>query len=210
MYEEYLINNNLDALEPPISPVADLDNLFNNLTNDVQNFNKYISDVNKQRRENSIEEKELSAEKERLVQEKLEFENYVKVKTQECEMREKQLDETMNIQRQNLMRAESEFKMNMDNSLNEFEIIKNEVELEKNRLIEEKEQFETYKTLELNRIKHAQEMLNSEKNQFEKYKEVTNRKIELENKNIEQKCDRLKDLINQFNSNFKPIISEEE
>jgi len=53
-------------------------------------------------------------------------------------------------------------------------------------------------------------MLDSEKNQFEKYKEVTNKKIELENKNIEQKCDRFKELINQFNSNFKPMIKEEE
>lgn len=210
MYDEYLINNDLDISHSKSTAVADLDDLFNNLTNDVQNFNRYITEVNKQKRENSIDEKELNDERERLVQEKLEFENYVKVKTQECEMKEKQIEEYIRIQKQNLTRAESEFKMNMDNSLNEFEIIKNEVELQKNRLNEEKEQFEVYKNLELNRIKHAQDMLNSDKNQFEKYKEVTNRKIELENKNIEQKCDRFKDLINQFNLNFKPMISDEE
>ena len=181
MYNEYLINNDLDISQSQSTAVADLDDLFNNLTNDVQNFNRYITEVNKQKRENSIDEKELNDERERLIQEKLEFENYVKVKTQECEMKEKQIEEYINIQKQNLTRAESEFKMNMDNSLNEFEIIKNEVELQKNRLNEEKEQFEIYKNLELNRIKHAQEMLNSEKNKFEKDKLVTKRKIELEN-----------------------------
>lgn len=209
MYDEYLIANNLDS-QPQPSVTADLDDLFDNLTSDIQNFNKYISDVNKQRQENSVEEKELLEEKQRVEKAKLDFENYVRAKNEEYEKRESQIEEYLNTQKQNLMRAESEFKINMDNSLNELDIIKKEVEIQKNRLNEEKEQFETYKNLELNRIKHSQDMLNSEKTQFEKYKEVTNRKIELENKNIEQKCDRFKDLINQFNSNFKPIVKEEE
>ena len=71
------------------------------------------------------------------------------------------------------------------------------------------EQFEDYKTLELNRIKHSQDILESERNQFEKYKEVNMKKIELENKNLEQKCDKFRELFSQFNSNFKPIMEEE-
>jgi len=109
-----------------------------------------------------------------------------------------------------LFKAESEFKINMDNSLNELELIKKELEIQSEKLKEEKEQFETYKNLELKRIHHAQEILESDKNQFEKYKEVSNKKIELENKNIEQKCDKFKELISQFNYSFKPLIKEEE
>ena len=104
---------------------------------------------------------------------------------------------------------ENDFKLNMDVSLNEIEIEKKELELSKEKFKEEKSQFESYKELELTRIKHANEIIESEKNQFEKYKEVTNRKIELENKNLQQKCDKLKDIINKFNSSFKESIKDE-
>ena len=206
MYEDMLIGN----VDTKPSVTSDLDDLFNNLTSDIQNFNKYISDVNKQKQENSIEEKEILEEKQRIDKAKLDFENYVKTKNEEYIKKEKEIDEYLNLQKQNLLKAEEDFKINMDNSINELEIVKKEVELQKNRLEEEKSQFETFKNLEINRIKHAKEMLDSEKTQFEKYKEVTIRKIDLENKNIEQKCDRFKELINQFNSNFKPMIKEEE
>lgn len=206
MYDEYLIANT----EPQPTVSSDLDSLIDNLTNDITSFNQYISDINKQKKVNSISEKELEEEKIRVEKAKIEFENYVRVKNEEISKKEAQIEEYLNIQKQNLSKAELDFKMNMDNSLNELEIVKNEVELQRSRYIEEKQQFETYKNIELNRIKHAQEMLDSEKTQFEKYKEVTNRKIELENKNIEQKCDRFKALINNFNSNFKPMVKEEE
>ena len=88
-------------------------------------------------------------------------------------------------------------------------LIAKEILMEKEKFKEEKEQFETYKSLELNRIKHSQDILESEKNQFEKYKEVNMKKIELENKSLEQKCDKFKELFSQFNSNFRPIVEEE-
>jgi len=62
----------------------------------------------------------------------------------------------------------------------------------------------------MSRIHHAEEILASERNQFERYKEVTNEKIELDNKNLEQKCARFKEIVGQFNSNFKPILNENE
>ena len=36
------------------------------------------------------------------------------------------------------------------------------------------------------------------------------KKIELETKNLEQKCDKFKALIGQFNSKFNPMLKEEE
>lgn len=210
MYEDFLLNNNYGNNLASKSESNNLDSLFDNLTNDIINFNKYIEDINKQRKENSIEEKELIEEKQRIDKAKLEFENYVKAKNEEYEKKMGQVDEYLNDQKQNLLKAENEFKISMDNSLNELDLIKKELEIQKEKIKEEKEQFETYKNLELNRIQHSQEILESEKIQFEKYKEVTNKKIELENKNLEQKCDKFKELITQFNSSFKPIITEEE
>ena len=98
----------------------------------------------------------------------------------------------------------------MDNTLVELDLAKKEMELQREKLIQEKEQFENYKNLEMNRIRHSEEILKSEKEQFEKYKEVNTKKIELENKNLEQKYNKFKDIINQFNSNFKPILGNKE
>lgn len=210
MYDEILLSNKFsDNVSSQSESLNDLNKIFDNLTNDIDYFNKYIEDVNRQKKENSIEEKELIEEKQRIEKTKIDFENYVKAKNEEYEKRISQVDEYLNTQKQNLLKAEAEFKANMDSSLNEFELIKKELEIQKEKLNEEKEQFEKYKSIELDRIKHSQEILESEKNQFEKYKEVTNKKLELENKNIEQKCDKFKALLNQFNANFKPIMKEE-
>ena len=57
MYDEYLVNSNLDVSQPQSSAVANLDDLFNNLTNDVQNFNKYITQVNKQKKKIVLKKK---------------------------------------------------------------------------------------------------------------------------------------------------------
>lgn len=209
MYDDFLLNNKYSNDMPSVSS-NDLDSLFNNLESDITNFNKYVDDVNKKRKENTIEEKELMEEKLRIDKSKLEFENYVRAKNEEYEKKMVQVDEYADSQKQNLLRLESEFKINMDNSLNELEIAKKELEIQRQEFQEEKEQFETYKGLEMDRIRHAQEILESEKNQFERYKEVNNKKIELENKNLEQKCDKFKELIGQFNSSFKPILMEEE
>lgn len=204
MNDDFLLN---DSENP--SSLNSLDSLFNNLTDDINNFNKYIDEVNKKKKDNAIEQQELMEEKLKVDKAKLEFENYVKVKNEEYEVKMKQVDSYLETQKQNLLKSESEFKTNMDNSLRELELSKKELDIQKEKFNEEKQQFESYKNLELNRIKHAQEILDSDKKQFEKYKEVNNKKIELENKNLEQKCDRFKELINQFNSSFKPILEEE-
>ena len=208
MYDDFLLNDKYD--KDIQNTTNDLDNLFDSLTNDINSFNKYVDDINKQRKENSIEVKELLEEKQRIDKAKLEFENYVRVKNEEYDKKMRGIDDYLNIQKQNLLKSESDFKTSMDNSLNELEIEKKELQIQREQFKEEKEQFENYKNIELNRIRHAEEILESEKNQFERYKEVTNKKIELENKNLQQKCDKFKDLISQFNSSFKPTIKEEE
>lgn len=209
MYDDFLLSNSVsgDSLESNSS--SDLDTLFDNLTSDINNFNKYIENINRQKQENNVEVRELIEEKQRIARAKLDFEEYVKTKNKEYENKMSQADEYLESQKKNIMKAEVEFKTNMDNSLNELELVKKELEIQKEKFNEEREQFETYKKLELERILHSQEIFESEKKQFEKYKEVCSKKIELENKNLEQKCDKFKELIGQFNSNFKPIMEEE-
>ena len=150
------------------------------------------------------------AEKEKLENSKREFEEYKKAKKLEYDTKIGQIDNYLIQQKQKLLKAEADFKSNMDNSLNELDISKKEIEMQREKLNEEKEQFETYKNLEIERIQHTKEILESDKNQFEKYKQVTNEKIEFESKNLEQKCDKFKQLISQFNLKFKPMIEKNE
>lgn len=207
MNDDFLLN---DVPAQSSKSLNDLDSLFENLTNDINSFNRYVDDVNNQKKENTVEERELFEEKQKLQKSKYEFEEYVKTKQAEYDKKIGQIDEYLSIQRQNLLKAEAEFKSNMDNSLKEIDISKKELEIEQEKFRQEKEQFESYKSIELERLKHSQEIFESDKNQFEKYKEVANKKLELDNKNLEQKFDKFKELLNQFNSKFKPIIKDEE
>ncbi|MBQ9072707.1 MAG: hypothetical protein IJY25_06075 [Bacilli bacterium] len=212
MYDEILLNSKFGNNETnkKNSNIQDLDTIFDNLTNDVENFNKFISNVNKQNKVNGEEFLELSQEREKIEKARVEFDNYMRIQKEEFRNKQEQFDEQIKIKKNNLSKAEEEFKMNMDNSLKELELSLQEMKMKKDKFDEEKAQFEEYKNIEISRIKHAEEVLKSEKNQFEKYKEVNIKRIELENKNLEQKCDRFKNLISQFNSNFKPMIENEE
>ena len=207
MTDEILLDSNNNSHNENNSS-SNFDTIFNSLSNDIVNLNQYINDVNKQKKENTVELKELEEEKARITKSKLEFEEYVKRQQQEHNRRISEFNTYLNLQRQNLLKSEEEFKESMDNSLNEIELAKKELEIEKEKFNQEKEQFDSYKKLELDRIKHSQEILDSDKEQFEKHKKMTKEKIELENKNLEQKCDKIRELISQFNLNFKPIIEE--
>ena len=132
MYDDFLLNNNSDSkISSSSESLTDLDSLFNNLSDDINNFNKYIATVNKKKNENLLEEKELIEEKIRLDKAKMDFENYVKAKNEEYEKKMQQVDEYLNSQKQNLLKTESEFKSNMENSLNELELTKKEILMEK-------------------------------------------------------------------------------
>ena len=64
MYEDFLLNNNKEdesLLEN--QSLTDLDSLFDNLSNDINNFNKYINTINQKNKENIEEEQSLLDEK---------------------------------------------------------------------------------------------------------------------------------------------------
>ena len=212
MYEEILLNNKFGSSDTvkTENTIKDLDTIFDNLTNDVENFNKFISNVNKQKKVNNEEILELAEEREKIQRERIEFDNYIKIQKEDLRNKQEQFEELSKIQRANLSKAEEEFRINMDNSLKELELSLQEQKIQKDKFEEEKQQFEEYRNIEMNRIQHAEDVLQSERKQFEKYKEVNIKRIELENKNLEQKCDRFKNLISQFNLNFKPMLEKDE
>ena len=164
--------------------ITDLDNLFDNLSNDVTNINKMINEVTEKRKNNDLEQKNLNELREKLAKEKLEFEEYVSIQKEELRKSKEKIDQYSMLQLEKLKKTELDFKANMNTALSELEIDKKTLSLEKEQFRQEKEQFI-------------------------KYKEVAYKKIELENKNIEQKCIKFRELMSQFNANFKPLYDEE-
>ena len=65
-----------------------------------------------------------------------------------------------------LFLAEEDFRNNMTNSLSEIQIGKKEIEVSREDLKREKEQFEAYKSLELARIDQNKRQIDDEKEQF--------------------------------------------
>ena len=62
----------------------------------------------------------------------------------------------------------------------------------------------------MERIRHAEDILKSNEGQFEKYKEVCNKKIDIQSQSLEQKFEKFKNMVAQFNEKFKPIIEKNE
>ena len=214
MQDKILLND-----QNNINQSNDLDSLFTNLAKDINTFNRYVDGVNRRKKENSSEEKSILEEKQRIAKAKLEFEEYARAKQVEYDKKINQADEYMNIQKQNILKSEEDFRASMNKSLNDLALAKQQFEIEKQasrqelenakrKFEEEKDKFEKYKEIEQERIKHEQELLELDRTQFEKYQEVANKKIQLENKEIEQNKDKLKDMVGQFVSSFKSIIDE--
>ena len=189
---------------------VDLDSLIEGLSSDIRNVNNFMEGLNEQKKANKEIEKSLVDERKKLERDKQDFEDYVRRITSELEETKKTNEVILNAQKLNLSKAEANFKENMDNTLSELELVKKELELRESKFKEDKEQFEKYKDLELSRINHEKEILQADKEQFEKYREVNNKRIEIENKNLEQQFNKFRQVIDQFNVNFKSADSTEE
>lgn len=213
MYDDVLLNksnNSTENLKSKSPTNTNFETLFNNINKDIVNVNNIISDLKSKRKANAEEEHELLEERDKLNQEKVNFENYIHQQKLELEQAQKRFDDYVKTQKQYLNSANEEFKVKMDHSLQELDILKKELEMNKEKFKEQQEQFETYKNIELKRLQQTENILNSEKTQFEKYKEISNRRLELETKDLEYKISKFKNVVGQFSVNFKPIINNKE
>lgn len=184
MYDE-IIKEEKDVTETKSnSSLTDFDNLFNNLTSDVDNINRFISNLADKKKNYELAEKELKLEKERLDKSKVELEESIKFHNEELKQKQVQMEKYIEFELSKIKKSEENFKNNMNSTLEEFELEKKSLEIEK-------------------------ENLKQERDQFEKYKEVTLEKIELENRSLEEKCLKFKEIMSQFDLNFKPILDEE-
>lgn len=264
MYEDFFLNNSSDTIST--NNDVNLDILFNNLTSDVENVNKMIANLNRQKESNSNEHDELSAEKRKLHKMQEEFETYMRIQRADLKQKVDQTELDIMNAKQALERVRNDFNSNMNKSLLELDVAKKEIELEKDKLKEDIKQFESYKNMEMDKIHHSEEILKAEREefetakqleldkiedlkqmemskieshkkvelekieslrkseldkihhseeilkanqtQFEKYKEICNQKIEIENKKLEQKFEKFKGIVAQFNDKFKPVIDE--
>ena len=212
MHEDFLTSAGfgIDDTTPTQPKEKDFNSIFDNLTEDVANVSKYNSEVTKKQKSYESAQKELYEERQELEKTKLDYENYFKFQGEELKKIKNQTEEYIALQTDKLRKAEDDFKNSMTNSLSQLELEKKELEINKESFLQEKAQFETYRSLELSRINQAKEQIEKEKEQFAKYKEIAIKKIDLDNKNLEQQCLKFKEIMGQFNSSFKPILNNEE
>ena len=159
---------------------VNLDVLINGLTSDIKSVNNFMADLNKEKKANKEIEETIIKERKKLEHDKKEFDNYVRLMNSEFETARKTQELNFNTQKLNLAKAENSFKENMDNTLAELELVKKELDLK------EKIQFE--------------------REQFNSFKEVNNKRIEVENRDLEQQFNKFKQIIDQFNLNFKTSL----
>lgn len=205
MYDDFMLNDAYEAetINDLEGRDSNIDNLFNNLTEDIASANKFILEVTKKNKNCELERKELDEDKQKFRKSKEEFELYKQEQQEEIRKKKRDLEQHMTLQLEKIRKAEDDFRNNMSHSLNEIQIEKKELEIAREEFAKEKEQFDAYRALEITRIDQSKREIEDEKEQFNKYKDVSKKRIELENKNIEQKCLKFREIMNQFNSNFK-------
>ena len=189
---------------------VNLDALINGLSSDIKSVNNFMADLNSEKKANKELQQTIINERKKLEHDKKEFENYVTRMNSEFDNIKKTQDINFTTQKLNLAKAENAFKENMDNSLMELELIRKELELKERKIEEDKEQFNKYKEIELDRINHEREVLQFERDQFNSYKEVNNKRIEVEKRDLEQQFSKFKQIIDQFNLNFKTSLNSDE
>ena len=75
-------------------------------------------------------------------------------------------------------------------------------------MAEEKENFERYKEVENTKLKKQSLILDSEKLQFDTYKNMTEKRIEIEKQDLQNKCDKFKEVMKGFQVKFDDLNEE--
>jgi len=162
-----------------------------------------------------LEKNKIEAEYARLEEERKNFSDYQKVVNESLDSDRENLEADRNnfedykkLEEEKIVAEQRKLKQEIAklNSIQKME--ENGLTQEKAEFEREKTQFEKYKALESNKLLNERQVLSAERKQFERQKEVSEKKIELANKNIEQKYAEFKDVIMQFNTKFKKNTKE--
>ena len=95
------------------------------------------------------------------------------------------------------------FEVEKKNTLAQFEI-------EKSSIADIREEIESNREIKLREIELEKNVLEIEKDKFEKYKELEEQRLDYENQELSKGCERLKNLVSQFNQEFKKDSIESE
>lgn len=210
--------------------LSNFDVLFDSLYNDVAGANNFISNLIEQKKTVNVNEAELNDLKERLEQEKQDFEKYIETQKNSLEMEKKEVNEYVKNQRIRIQNEEEKFNADCDATRAEIALAEQTLKVANEKFDTEKEQFQQYRELEeekLNtdraklqtereqfakekaiaeeKIRNGQRELQTQREQFAKSKELEEKKLELESKNLSQSCARFKELVSQFNSGFQQL-----
>lgn len=183
-------SNDPDAL-------SDFDSLFNNLYSDVVGANNFISNLIEKKTSLNKNEKSLEEIKEKFEKEKAEFDRYVAEQRKSIEKEKQQCDEYVATQRQRIESEEAKFNEDVLAKNTELDLLEQSLNITREQLETEKEQFEDYKKVEEEKLRNDKNKLESDKSQFEKEKDLTQKSLkerqdELTNK--EQEFAKFKDL----------------
>ena len=224
------------GVETEVAPSAstprdeNLDNMFGTLSSDIEGANSYLSKFMEERNTLTKTGQILTEFKTNLEKEKTEFDTLVEEQRKEINKKRNEIDEYVTNQKARLAVEEKEFNEEVEVKRTKLELLEQSLNLTKDQLTLEKEQFAEYKKLEEEKIKNEktkfeterkeakkeqentekrldaiQKELNSKIEQFAKYKEVEEKKLEIENKNLTQSCARFKNLVSTFKENFSQI-----
>ncbi|MCI9233566.1 MAG: hypothetical protein HFH08_03080 [Bacilli bacterium] len=212
---------------------SNFDQLFDSLYNDVAGANSLITELIERKKSINNNENLLSELKDKMEQEKNDFNRYVDEQKKALQAEKDQINDYVKTQKIRIQNEEEKFNADCDATRTEISLAKQSLEAEKERFALEKEQFEKYKQLEEEKLKNekikldqgreqfekertvseesikaSQRELETQQEQFEKYKQLEEKKLELGNSNLSQSVARFKELVSQFNSGFSQLPSE--
>ncbi len=212
---------------------SNFDQLFDSLYNDVAGANSLITELIERKKSINNNENLLSELKDKMEQEKNDFNRYVEEQKKALQTEKDQINDYVKTQKIRIQSEEEKFNADCDATRTEISLAKQSLEAEKERFALEKEQFEKYKQLEEEKLKNekikldqgreqfekertvseesikaSQKELENKQEQFEKYKDLEEKKLELGNNNLSQSVARFKELVSQFNSGFSQLPSE--
>ena len=183
---EYDETNDLD-LNDNIAELIDFESIMKELSDDIVGANNVATEINEKREYLKKAETEFLEQKEEFEQEKEKFKKTVTEENESIELKKAECDEYIKTQKKHMEEAEAQFKATVQTKEKEFDDLKKKLEEERKKLNQEKMDFAVEKA-------SAEERIRSEREEIQK-----------ENEYLTNSSNKLKKLIEQFNSVSKQI-----
>lgn len=178
-------SSNEPVLKEPVQTTENVstssfDSLFDNLYSDVAGANNFISNLIEQKKNVGVNEQYLEEEKAKLEKEKADFEAYVSGQKEAIELEKQRIIEYEKAQKIRLENEQKAFNEEVTATRKDLELESTSNKNEMSKLINDRLEFDKYKTAEEEAIKIANEKLEMEKEEFYRIKDIEFSKIDAE------------------------------